>query len=131
MAAASPYKLCSSCKKRKPYRAFRKRNKKPVSMCKDCEALGRIEKRHEIKARAVKMLGGKCAHCGLVTDVLAVYDFHHTDPKKKKANIGTLIKEGATDRVLQRELKKCILLCKNCHAMLHYSYCYPPPIEED
>jgi predicted HNH restriction endonuclease len=46
-----------------------------------------------------------------------VYDFHHIDPSIKEEGIGTLINKGW--KRLEAELKKCIVLCSNCHRIEH------------
>lgn len=69
------------------------------------------------KAKAVEYLGGKCVHCGLVSDKLCVYDFHHINPKEKEADPGSLLHYSW--KRIQEELDKCILLCANCHRIEH------------
>ena len=44
-------------------------------------------------------------------------DFHHTDPNKKEGNIGS--KTLSYDK-LKKEIKKCVVLCSNCHRDFHY-----------
>ena len=39
--------------------------------------------RRKKKTALVKYLGGKCFRCGLETEYIEVYDFHHIDPSKK------------------------------------------------
>jgi hypothetical protein len=73
--------------------------------------------RKERKAKAIVYKGGKCQICG--------YDkcnesltFHHLDPSKKDFNIS-----GNHSRkwsIIQEELDKCILLCKNCHTEVEF-----------
>lgn len=48
-----------------------------------------------------------------------VLDFHHTDPSEKEFNIGNL-KNSGSKSMLEKEIKKCIVLCSNCHRDLHY-----------
>ena len=45
-------------------------------------------------------------------------DFHHKDPNKKEFSIGHQVasKGKAT---LMKEIKKCVVLCANCHRKLH------------
>ena len=45
----------------------------------------------------------------------AAYDFHHLDPKEKDFNIALNLNY---EECLE-ELKKCILICSNCHRELH------------
>lgn len=43
-----------------------------------------------------------------------IYNFHHIDPKTKKAEVTSFFSNGHNNDLL-REMKKCIILCKNCH----------------
>jgi hypothetical protein len=70
-----------------------------------------------MKERAVKYLGGCCQGCGYSAYVGAL-DFHHKDPTEKDFGIS----EGGIPRnwnLVQRELDKCVLVCKCCHAEIH------------
>lgn len=66
------------------------------------------------KAELVKLAGGKCEKCGYHKCVKAL-SFHHKNPAEKKfpLNVRSICK--GWDVVLD-ELKKCSLLCLNCHA---------------
>lgn len=68
------------------------------------------------KAELVRRKGGKCLICGFDKSVAAM-DFHHLDPTKKDHDAG-FGKNIAWHRLLA-ETEKCILLCSNCHRMLH------------
>jgi hypothetical protein len=58
-----------------------------------------------------------CTKCGFAHS--AALDFHHEDPSKKEANIHRLLSNGQHAK-LREELKKCIVLCANCHRIHHY-----------
>lgn len=88
--------------------------------CKSCRSLKRKKMRREVKLEAIAYLGGACAKCGLKSSILDVYDFHHVDPNTKLDVISKMIQDGYSFKELRHELKKCILLCKNCHAILHH-----------
>ena len=45
------------------------------------------------------------------------YDFHHLDPSQKDTKVSQLI-HLSSDR-LEVEIKKCIMLCANCHRIVH------------
>lgn len=64
-----------------------------------------------------KEFGGKCSLCGYdkCDDAL---QFHHIDPSKKEFSLG--MKRGYKIETLREELKKCILVCSNCHIEIHY-----------
>ena len=93
---------------------YRQENKEKLALV---SKLKQRKTRAANKARAVSYLGGECRHCGLVTDHLAVYDFHHIDMKEKEADPGSLLHYSWTR--IQKELDKCILLCANCHRIEH------------
>ena len=59
--------------------------------------------------------GGKCIKCGYNKCTQAL-EFHHIDPSKKDFTIsnGNFKLQEAV-----KEIKKCILLCSNCHREFH------------
>jgi len=75
------------------------------------------ERRVKNKLKAIEYLGGKCAHCGIVSEHRGIYDFHHIDSAGKKADPGSLMHYSW--KRIQQELDKCILLCANCHRIEH------------
>ena len=65
--------------------------------------------------RRLKMFGS-CSKCG--EDRWYVLDFHHIQDKDD--SVANLIKRRCSVKRLKRELRKCTLLCSNCHRELHY-----------
>ena len=59
----------------------------------------------------------KCEDCG--EDRYWVLDFHHIDPKTKDADISSILHKGSKQKLLT-EMKKCKVLCSNCHRDLHF-----------
>ncbi len=57
-----------------------------------------------------------CVECG--EDHLACLEFHHTDRSKKEGDVSTLI--GCSFEKAFKEMKKCIVLCSNCHKKEHW-----------
>ena len=56
--------------------------------------------------------------CGLCPEKEACcLDAHHPDPTKKDLNIGDFRKYSP--KRIAAELRKCVCLCKNCHAKVH------------
>lgn len=45
-------------------------------------------------------------------------DAHHI--KKKYKEIGKMVKEGSSINSIKKELRKCILVCSNCHREIHF-----------
>lgn len=74
------------------------------------------------KAFVVRLLGGKCSVCGYDKNTSAL-EFHHIDPKLKSfmVNAKTLSERALPE--IEAELKKCVLMCRNCHAEGHHPTC--------
>lgn len=92
--------MCKSCRKTKIYNSQKKR-------------------RYARKLRSVKLLGGKCSTCGYNNNICALH-FHHTNPSTKKYNLSGTNMGYLRWELVEEELKKCVLLCANCHLELHY-----------
>lgn len=62
----------------------------------------------------------KCTQCGFAhPDAL---DFHHTNPDEKENAISVLKLRSPTEvniSKFKQELNKCVVLCANCHRILH------------
>ena len=56
--------------------------------------------------------------CGYNKPVPSAYDFHHRDPSQKELSISG---KTISLEILIKEVDKCDLLCRNCHAELHDS----------
>jgi hypothetical protein len=82
--------------------------------CKRCRSTAVVNRRRTIKAKLVEEAGGACALCGYRRWVGAL-QFHHIDPSRKDFSIS----QRGHSRSLARsrlEVRKCVLLCANCHA---------------
>lgn len=75
------------------------------------------KRRKKIREMSIEYLGSKCEICGYdrCHDAL---DFHHRDPGRKEFGISQKGLTRSWKRV-KAELKKCILLCANCHREVH------------
>ena len=58
----------------------------------------------------------KCKKCG--EKRIPCLDFHHRAPSKKERSVANMVCNSSKARIL-KEIKKCDVLCKNCHAILH------------
>lgn len=105
------------------------------SYCKPCAAIVQKEhyhasskRRDAIRARRelIKISNRKfinryktlcgCGHCGEKDPV--VLDLHHLDPSVKDANSAELV--GCSREKIKEEIRKCIVLCSNCHRREHH-----------
>lgn len=109
------YGLGSYCKKcAVSYSMNRSKTKRP-----HCRKIYKDWRRKK-KEEYVKKKGGKCQICGY-DRCLAALDFHHTNPKLKRNDLGTgsnILRLPRNE--VEEELKKCILVCSNCHREIHH-----------
>ena len=131
-------KKCSRCLEFKAEECFSFKNKRTgrrQSHCKDCHKVYRREhyevNRDSIRSRIAERKKGlkawfadyksklQCSHCG--EKHVATLQFHHVDPSDKDREVSRMVHEGlSVDSVLE-EIDKCIVLCANCHSILHYN----------
>jgi hypothetical protein len=73
------------------------------------------------KIKLIKLKGGECEDCGVKFNGrnACIFHFHHTDfGKTKDFTLGQQIVNKAW-KVILKEVKKCVMVCANCHAMRH------------
>lgn len=71
------------------------------------------------KLRAIEAFGGKCQICGYNKCPNAL-EFHHVNDDKEQSP-SYVIMRWSWNKLIE-ELKKCILVCANCHREIHYKY---------
>jgi len=81
--------------------------------CNSCIAGSR---RTLVKQRAADLLGGKCLLCRY-NNCLSALQFHHKDPRTKLFEVST--NTNRSWEAIKKEVKKCVLLCSNCHTEVH------------
>lgn len=130
-------KTCTKCGKIKSHKDFAQNKSKADGLnwqCRSCQA--RYHKRHyqahksayiaQAKARKdalrayILPIRLKCTVRGCGESHPAVLDFHHKDPNAKEAVVAQMIKSGWSIKRVKEELKKCVVLCANCHRKLHW-----------
>lgn len=81
-------------------------------MSKSSEAV--ISWRKRTKLRIIEAMGGRCCECGysFCQDVL---ELHHLEPSDKKFSFGGIRARPRSWKTIVEELKKCIMVCANCH----------------
>ena len=84
------------------------------------------EWRNNTKLRALRCFGNKCQLCGYSKCIQAL-EFHHIDPSLKDFSFSSAISTIKSWEYLVTELKKCVLVCTNCHREIHYNNLYIEP----
>lgn len=132
-------KTCTMCKMDKPLDEFAVRDKttgRRHSCCKSCKRIidnkaykTQTTRRDKIRKNAVAQIQwlklfvrrvkqrGQCSKCN--EKRWYVLDFHHTSDDKEHT-ISLLVARGGSIKRLKNEMRKCILLCSNCHREHHY-----------
>ena len=103
---------------------YKKRvNGKPVhyslwsEKAKELNRAWQYRRRKERRGKVILLAGGCCIRCGYDKCIRAL-SFHHRDPATKRFPLNTrVLQSHSWDEILE-EVKKCDLLCLNCHMEL-------------
>lgn len=105
-----------------PITDFNWRNKEKGtrrSECKYCHSAYMKQKYQEKKEIVQEIKSNfSCAKCGDTRGY--VLDFHHIEPNEKEATVARLTSNSSNLTKVYDEIKKCIVLCSNCHREFHY-----------
>jgi len=81
--------------------------------------------RRRTKERLVKAFDNKCAICRK-SFPQEVFDFHHVNPEEKKFGLGTIRSNCISWEKIVVEIRKCVMLCANCHRLVENGYVTVP-----
>jgi len=82
----------------------------------ECSTCRNKQQRHEKREKAIQFLGGKCSVCGYDRCFYSL-QFHHCDPETKL--FGLANSWNIPWKEIEDEMKKCVLVCSNCHGEIH------------
>ena len=74
-------------------------------------------RRKEVRRKAILHMGGRCQRCGYDRCIEAL-ECHHLVSSGKDFGISSKGYTRSWKQILE-ELKKCVLLCANCHREIH------------
>ncbi len=94
-------------------RQWYKKNKK-----KQMAKVARNKKKNTAKVREYKQ-NSTCAICS--ENHISTLVFHHRNPETKLYTISTMATGGWGWKTILEEIKKCDILCANCHRKLHHA----------
>ena len=69
---------------------------------------------------ALALHGMECCNCHIRLGPDDKFVFHHVIPELKRCNVSALFKGHDWTEAFGDELKKCVLLCENCHVNVHH-----------
>ena len=102
-----PY--CDPCRRKRAKVSYKKYKKQTIKA-----VIARNNKMYERFQEFKKTLS--CEKCG--ENEPSCLDFHHKDSKQKSFTISESVAQVGWDRLME-EIKKCAVLCANCHRKLH------------
>jgi len=89
-------------------------NKNQILYCsKSCADKASRQQKHDF----INSFKTECSVCGY-NRCKSALEFHHLNPDEKEFEISHGSK-GRSYESVENEIKKCVLLCANCHAELH------------
>jgi transposase len=92
--------------------------------CRRCRQEAVVRRRRRVKEILVEEAGGRCRLCGYDRCVAAL-EFHHLDPALKEFGVAQNGMARSIER-LRAEVRKCVLLCSNCHAEVESGFASIP-----
>lgn len=69
----------------------------------------------------IKAFGDKCCICGR-TFPQEVFEFHHLNPETKEFSLGKIRSNCFSWERIVNELRKCVMVCANCHRLIENGY---------
>jgi len=73
----------------------------------------------------LEAMGEECQICGY-SKYIGALEFHHLDPSVKEITLTKMLVSPASWDKIVVELRKCVLLCANCHREVHAGVAYIP-----
>lgn len=74
--------------------------------------------RKNTKRKMVEAMGSHCQICKY-NKCFDALELHHINPSEKEFGFGAIMAHPVKWDIIKEELKKCILLCSNCHREVH------------
>ncbi len=71
------------------------------------------------KLQLINEAGGCCTACGYRRNFAAL-TWHHQDPSLKAFALDVRCMSNRSEADVRMEIAKCVLLCANCHAEVHF-----------
>lgn len=129
-------KICTKCNKELPIDNFSFRNKSKGTRradCKQCHGQYMKDKYQENKKKLQEVKSNmSCIKCKESRGY--VLDFHHLNPEEKEYTVSHMVANhyNFDNLEIQNEIKKCVVMCANCHREWHhYKFLYPDLTFED
>lgn len=129
-------KICCRCKQEKLLFDFNKKSSNPDGLERYCKECHRAKNRKHYESNSATYIDRankqrkatlewwkdykeklSCQVCGESRSWCL--DFHHVDPSTKEGTLSSMIRSKSREAILE-EITKCVVVCRNCHADIHY-----------
>ena len=134
-------KMCGTCQKAKPVTDFNRKSSRADGLQEVCRECNRASSRkyyqqhraHHISVIRERTLAQKAASIAFITKYLGdhpcvdcgasdirVLDFDHRPDCNKRDGVMQLVRNGFGLSIIEDEISKCEVRCRNCHAIVTY-----------
>lgn len=146
-------KKCNSCNKELDLSCFNKNKHRSDGLqtsCRDCSHqnfkryyvknkarhIKHVKNKYRLKLKimrkAIDTMKLNIAGCLLCEEKeFCCLAFHHLDAKSKIDNVSKVVVDNVKWNTVLEEIKKCVVLCSNCHIKLHHGLLTLPDISYD
>jgi hypothetical protein len=126
---------CKTCYVEKPLECYTPSQQNPKGRCKECQSeygrkhyeknretyLSKDDARREGYRKLIaEYKDVPCKDCGVKYPPY-IMDFDHLNPDEKSFTIGRAVAKGLNKEIVIQEIKKCDVVCSNCHRQRTYS----------
>lgn len=129
-------KTCTRCKRAKELSEFHKRSVSKDGLQPHCKVCEKEKHRSQYLVAKDKIIARTLSRRSLIVarynewrsnqscsicseDDEACLDMHHLDPNEKEYSLGQLARDSFDSSMWHAEMKKCIIVCANCHRKIH------------
>jgi len=95
--------------------------------CKRCVGEAVTRRHQKVKRTLVEEAGGRCTVCGYGRCIVNLH-FHHMDPATK--SFAMSMATGKSIAAYRAEMRKCVLVCANCHGEIEAGLAAVPVVVE-
>lgn len=134
-------KMCGTCQRVKPLADFNRKSTRAdgrQEVCRECNRASsrkyyQLHRAHHISVIRERTIAQKSASIAFITKYLSnhpcvdcgasdirVLDFDHRPESHKRDGVMQLVRNGFGLSVIEDEISKCDVRCRNCHAIVTY-----------
>ena len=110
------YERCKQCMKERGRKYYRINHEKQLKLA----LVRRAKHRNEVKKLLIKLKNKPCSDCSKIYPYF-VMDWDHRSSENKEKEVARMVAGGWSKNKILDEIKKCDLVCTNCHRIRTFS----------